>query len=112
MILNDLELVSAELTTACDQKILFTSTYWPDPDTTSTGWLEKLNIFLDNARDSYDFMIISGVLNLRKILWDSLDLTTGGKEALFIQCLNDHYLSQVNLFPTRGDLVTRYWTLS
>ena len=40
---------------------------------------------------------------MSKISWDRLEQTRGARELSFIESLNDHYLSQMNPFPTRGD---------
>ena len=47
--IQELEVVSAQVATACSQKILFSSIYWPDPDSDYEGQIEKFNIFLDYA---------------------------------------------------------------
>ena len=62
--LEDLELVCAKMTTICNKKVLFCSLYWPDPDNGTGCWLEKFNIFLDHASETYDNMVIGGDLNL------------------------------------------------
>ena len=41
--------------------------------------------------------------NLPKIIWNSPDQTTGADEIHFTELLNDHFLSQVNRQPTRGN---------
>ena len=103
--LKDLELVCAEMTTFCNKKVLFCSIYWPDPDDDTGCWLEKFNIFLDYASETYENMVIGGDLNLSKISWDSLENTTGTKEVAFLEILNDHFLTQLNFIPTRRDRV-------
>ena len=47
--------------------------------------------------------IICGDFNLREIIWDSPDQTAGSDEFQFTELLNDYFLSQVNLQPTRGE---------
>ena len=55
-------------------------------------------------------MVIGGDLNLSKISWDSLENTSGAKEVAFLEILNDHFLTQLNLIPNGHnrvlDLVT------
>ena len=84
--LKDFELVCAEMTTFCNEKVLFCSIYWPDPDDDTGCWLEKFNIFLDHASETYYNMVIGGDLNLSKIYWDSLEKS----EVAFIEIFNDH----------------------
>ena len=103
--LEDLELVCAEKTTFCNKKVLFCSIYWPDPDNDTSCWLEEFNIFLDHASETYDNMVIGGDLNLPKTSWDSLENTSGTKEVAFLEILNDHFLTQLNLIPTHHDIV-------
>ena len=42
---------------------------------------------------------------MRKIHWETPELTTGINEVNFIETLNDYYLTQVNIIPTRGNNV-------
>ncbi|XP_048586215.1 uncharacterized protein LOC116614508 [Nematostella vectensis] len=102
---QDLEVVSAELTTSCNRKVLFSSFYWPDPDSDPYVWLEKFNNYLDYACDSFDTMLISGDFNMSKFSWASEEQSLGARELSFTEILNDHYLSQMNHFPTRGDKI-------
>ena len=67
--------------------------------------MEKFNIFLDHASETYENMVIGGDLNLSKISWDSLENTRGTKEVAFLEILNDHFLTQLNFIPTRRDRV-------
>ena len=99
--LEDLELVCAEMTTFCNKKVSFCSIYWPDPDHDTGCWLEKFNIFLDHASETYENVVIGGNLNLSKISWDSLENTSGTKEVAFLEILNDHFLTQLNFILTR-----------
>ena len=103
--LEDLELVCTEKTTFCNKKVLFCSIYWPDPDNDTSCWLEEFNIFLDHASETYDNMVIGGDLNLPKTSWDSLENTRGTKEVAFLEILNDHFLTLLNLIPTHHDRV-------
>lgn len=88
---KDLEIVSAELTTYCNKKVLFTSVYWPDPDNDPTDWLDEFNNYLDLACETYEFMVISGDMNLSKISWDSLENNKGTREVSFLDILNGHF---------------------
>ena len=88
------------------KKVLFCSIYWPDPGNDTGCWLEKFNIFLDHASETYENMVIGGDLNLSKIPWDSLENTSGTKEVAFLEILNDHFLTQLNFIPTRHDRVS------
>ena len=97
--LEDLELVCVEMTTFCNKKVLLCSIYWPDPDNDTGCWLEKFNIFRYHASETYENMVIGGDLNLSKIPWDSLENTSGTKEVAFLEILNDHFLTQLNLIP-------------
>ena len=50
-------------------------------------------------------MVIGGDLNLPKTSWDSLENTRGTKEVAFLEILNDHFLTLLNLIPTHHDRV-------
>lgn len=99
----DIEIVSAELTTISDQKILFCSCYRP-PDA-DQGWVDSFTVFLDQVCDQFNNIVISGDFNLPHIPWESPDSATGANELAFIDNLNDHYLTQLNNKATRGNNV-------
>ena len=50
-------------------------------------------------------MLIWGDLNLPKISWDPSEHLSGANEQTFINILNDHFLTQHNTIPTRGNNV-------
>ena len=50
-------------------------------------------------------MVISGDFNLGKIPWETPESTKGVNELAFVEALNDHYLTQLNHTPTRGDSI-------
>ena len=102
---NDLEIVSGELTTYCNTKVLFTYVYWPDSDNDPSNWLDEFNNYLDLACGTYEFMVISEDMNLSKISLDSLENNKGTKEVSFLDILNGHFLTQMNFIPTRGGKV-------
>ena len=104
-IVQDLEIISVELTTFCNKKVLFTSVYWPDPNDNPEEWLDKFNVFLNSVAESYSYMLIAGDFNLPKISLESPENTSGPKEVSFLEILIDHYLTQMNYIPTRGDRV-------
>lgn len=56
-----------------------------------------------NLSTRYDNIVICGDFNLPKIIWDSLDQTTGSDELQFTELLKDYFLSQINLQPTRSE---------
>ena len=98
--LQDLEIVSATVTTATDQKILFCSCYRPESD---AKWATLFNNFLDFACDKFENIVICGDFNFAKIPWDAPDCASGTKELLFVDSLNDHFLTQLNRKPTRDN---------
>lgn len=99
--LQDLEIASAVVTTASDQKILFCSCYRPlDSD---PRWVYLFNIFLDQVCDQFENMVICGDINLPNISWDSVDSASGANELPFIEALYEHFLTQINNSPTRGN---------
>ena len=67
--------------------------------------MEKFNIFLDHASETYENMVKDGDLNLSKISWDWLENTRGTKAVAFLEIPNDHFLTQLNFIPTRRDRV-------
>lgn len=58
--------------------------------------------FLDETCTKFENILIAGDLSLPKISWESPELSVGANEQLFLDILNDHYLSQRNNVPTRG----------
>ena len=99
----DMEIVSAELTTIFNQKILFCSCYRP-PDS-DRSWIDSFTAFLDQACDEFSNIVISGDFNLPHIPWESPDSASGVNELSFVDSLNDHFLSQLNNKATRGSNV-------
>ena len=98
--MQDLEIASAVVTTASDQKILFCSCYRP-PDS-HPSWVYLFNIFLDQVCDRFQNMVIGGDIKLPNISWDSTDSASGANELPFIEALHDHFLTQINNTPTSG----------
>lgn len=72
--LHELEIVSAVVTTATGQKILFCSCYHPDSD---TSWAVLFDNFLDFACDKFESMLICSDFHLPKIPWDTPDCVVG-----------------------------------
>ena len=64
--------------------------------------MNQLNLFLGNYCLQYSNVLICGDFNFPKINWESPELTTGVHEVQFSELLNDHHLTQLNTFPTRG----------
>ena len=97
---EELEIVAAVVVTSQQQKVLICSCYRP-PDSTS-NWIDTPNTYLCRACDPFDNVVICGDFNLPDISWDNtIANKTNGHP--FIEVLNDHFLTQVNNFPTRGD---------
>ena len=99
--LQDLEIASAAVTTASDQKILFCSCY--RPPNSNPSWVDLFNTFLNQACDQFENMVICGVFYLPNISWDSVDSASGANKLPFIEVLQDHFLTQINSTPTRGN---------
>ena len=99
---SDLELVAVELKTTCKQKYLACYLYKP-PQNMNRQWLDEFNLFLANKCSDYTNILICGDFNFPKICWESPEFTVGVDEVQFTELLNDHYLTQVNQIPTRGD---------
>jgi hypothetical protein len=76
--LQQLEIVSAELTTASNQTLPFCSCYL------------------------YKNLVVSGDFSLPSISWEEIGNITGANELAIVELLNDHFLSQLNTTPTRG----------
>ena len=98
---TDLELISAEVQSAFGQKILFCSCY----RTKEAGqkWMDSFINFLNASCSKFDTMLICGDLNLPKISWDPSQHLLGASEQTFVDILNDHFLTQLNTIPTRGN---------
>ena len=99
--MEGLEIVSAIVTTASNESILFSSCYRP-PDA-ECMWMEKFNKFLDYACDQFNNIVISGDFNLPSISWDLTLNTSGADEINFVDILNDHFLTSINTMPTRAN---------
>ena len=99
---SDLELIAVELTSTSNQKYLACCTYKP-PKNINRQWLDEFNLFLADKCSDYANILICGDFNFPKICWESPELTAGEDEVQFTELLNDHYLTQVNRVPTRGD---------
>ena len=65
--------------------------------------MDEFNLFLADKCSDYANILICGDFNFPKICWESPELTAGEDEVQFTELLNDHYLTQVNRVPTRGD---------
>ena len=65
--------------------------------------MDEFSIFLADKCSDYANILICGDFNFPKICWESPELTAGEDEVQFTELLNDHYLTQVNRVPTRGD---------
>lgn len=100
---TDLELVAAEIETDSNQKFLFCSVYRP-PDS-DRNWINQFDKFLDETCNTYKNIGISGDFNFPKISWEFSEPTPGVTEQSFVDILNDHFLTQHNKTPTRGDNV-------
>ena len=67
--IDQIEIVSAELTTHHEQKVLFSS-YYRSPNSGS-DWVDMFNIFLDQVSDQFDKVVISGNFNMPHIPWSN-----------------------------------------
>ena len=63
--IDQIEIVSAELTTHHEQKVLFSSYY--RPPNSGSDWVDMFNIFLDQVSDQFDKVVISGNFNMPHI---------------------------------------------
>ena len=100
---EQLEVASAEVVTDCGLKILACSIY--RPPNADASWIEQFNAFLDSIADQYNNIILAGDFNLPHISWEQTVRASGNNELCFVEALNDHYLSQLNHTPTRGNNV-------
>ena len=98
---KELEIVSAELRTVEGKKILYCCCYRP-PDA-DLCWMDQFKYFPNTICDKYENIVIAGDFNLPNINWVTMENTTGVDELFFVQMLNDHYLSQLNQIPSRGN---------
>lgn len=92
--LQELEIVSTELRTVTNQKILYCCCYrLPDAN---QCWMYKFKIYLQTICDLYENIIMAGDFNLPNIHWDMMENTSGANELVFVGLLNDHYISRGN----------------
>ena len=101
--LQELEIVSTELRTVTDKKILYCCCYRP-PDANQC-WMEKFKFYLQTVCAHYENIIMAGDFNLPNIHWDTLENTSCVNELVSVELLNDHYLSQLINAPTRGNII-------
>ena len=99
--LEQLEIVATEVKTAADQKLLFCCCYRP-PDA-DQSWMDQFKTFLNCACDHCTNIVICGDFNLPNIQWEAMGNANEANELLFVETLNDHFLSQFNNTPTRGN---------
>ena len=97
--LQQLQIIFAEITTLTGQIILFCFCYGPPNEDPS--WMDE--VCLHEVCDQFDNMVISGVFYLSDILRDSIDSASGVNELAFIETLHDHFLTQLNKKPIRGN---------
>ena len=95
---TDLEFVCCEVTTNND-KFLLASCY--RPPNSNISWCRKFGETLQYLRDVYDQIVIAGDFNLPSIDWNCLENTTGSDELEFTEILNDYFLKQLSVEPTR-----------
>ena len=96
-ILQQIEIVSAEITTVHDQRILFSSCY--RPPNSSPDWIDVFSSFLDHVCDQFDKIAVPGGFNMTQIPWSKeSDIPVTADP--FVETLNDHFLTQVNTSPT------------
>ena len=98
---EELEIVSTELRTLEDKKILYSCCYRLSD--ANSCWMDKFEYFLHIICDQYENAVIAGDFNLPNINWVTMENTTGVNELFFVQMLNGHYLSQLNHTPSRGN---------
>ena len=95
---TDLEFVCCEVTTKND-KFILASCY--RPPNSNISWCRKFGETLQYLRDVYDQIVIAGDFNLPSIDWNCLENTTGSDELEFTEILNDYFLKQLSVEPTR-----------
>ena len=100
--LQELEVISALITTAQDRKVLFCSFYRP-PDL-DLSWVNLYNSFLDLVCEDFEKMVICGDFNYPKIpyAWEFPDSSRGANEQAFVVALHVHFLTQIQRNSTRG----------
>ena len=98
--IQQLELVSTEVRTANDNKLLYCCCYLPP--NAELLWTYAFTSFLDYACEQYPNIVVCGDFNFPKIQWEEMDKTNAVKELLFVEILNDHFLCQINHTPTCG----------
>ena len=84
--LHDLEIVSAEIVTATNKKILLCLCYHLQSDANCAILFKA---FLDFTCDIFENIVIWGNFNFAKIPWDVPYCALCTKEMLFVDALND-----------------------
>ena len=97
--IQQLEIVSTEVRTANNKRLLYCCCYRP-PDA-DPSWTYAFATFLNHACEQYPNIVICGDFNFPKIQWEEMGKTNGVNEVLFVEMLNDHFLCQLNHTPTR-----------
>ena len=97
--IQQLEIVSTEVRTAHNKKLLYCCCYRP-PDA-DPSWTYAFATFLNHACEQYPNIVICGDFNFPKIQWEEMGKTNGVNEVLFVEMLNDHFLCQLKHTPTR-----------
>ena len=99
--LEQLKIVATEVKTATDQKLLFCCCY--RPPNADISWMDQFKTFLNCACDHCTNIVICGDFNFPNIQWEAMENVNGANKLLFVETLNDHFLSQLNNTPTRGN---------
>ena len=99
--MDGLEIVATEVKTAIDQKLLFCCCNRP-PDA-DLPRMDHFKTYLNCACDLDENIVICGDFNFPKIQWEATESTSRANELLFVEILNDHFLTQLNNTPTRGN---------
>ena len=98
-----LEIISAEITTSSNSRLLICSCY--RPPNADQNWLNNFNHYLNDVCSCYENIILVGDFNMPHISWNSPENTTGAIEISFLDLMNDYFLSQLNNKPTRRNNV-------
>ena len=82
-----------------DSKIIICSCY--RPPNADEIWMENFSNFMNDVCSHRSKIILAGDFNLPRARWNACENLCGVNENTFVRVLDDHFLEQINKFPTR-----------
>ena len=82
-----------------DSKIIICFCY--RPPNADRIWMENFSNFINDVCSRHSKIILAGDFNLPRARWNACENLSGVNKNTFVRMLDDHFLEQINKFPTR-----------